>query len=165
MEFRVVGPFEVPTYQGKTGRIVRVEEGNAFFANHRSLTSRTGCYVFAMRAGGGIKPAYVGAATKRFGQECFTAHKLGKCNEVLVDYERGTLVVFFIVAPERRGRPGVKQIGLVEDFLIQAGVAANPSLLNVKGTKEADWAIAGVIRTQQGRPSMAAAAFKSAMKL
>src|SRR6266545_1147983 len=135
-DFLVEGPFEIPVYQGKKGRIVRSEEGDQFFKNRPSLAAKRGCYVFAMRAGGGITPTYVGKATAGFKQECFTAHKLGKCNETLVDYERGTLVAFFVVAPSGRGRPAAKQIGVLEDFLTQAGVAANPTLLNVKGTKQ-----------------------------
>ncbi len=82
-----------------------------------------------------------------------------------MDYERGTLVAFFVIAPQGRGRPAEKQIGLIETFLIQAGIAANPDLLNVKGTRQADWSISGLIRTERGRPSLAAAAFKSAMRL
>jgi hypothetical protein len=118
-----------------------------------------------MRAGKGMTPTYVGKATKSFAQECFTADKLGKCNQTLADYARGTLVVFFITTPPGRGRPPVKQIKALEDFLIQVGVAANDELLNVKGTKQSDWSLAGIIRSNQGRPTAAASAFKSAMKL
>lgn len=164
-EFVIKGPFPIPVYKGKKGRIVRSEEGDEFFKHHPSLKSRRGCYVFGMRAGGGITPTYVGKATKGFGQECFKAHKLSKCNETLVDYERGTLVVFFIVLPNSPGRPATKLIGLLENFLIQAGVAANPKLLNVKGTKKEKWSIRGVIRASRGRPSKATENFKSAMRL
>lgn len=164
-EFTVEGPFKVPVYEGKNGRIVRSEEGEALFRHHARLASKRGCYVFGMRSGGGTIPTYVGQATKSFKSECFTAHKLGKCNESLVDAEKGTLVVFFVIAPSGRGRPAAKQIDLLEQFLIQAGVAANPNLLNVKGTKEEEWSIRGVIRAPRGRPSAAASAFRSAMKL
>lgn len=164
-EFVTYGPFEVPTHRGRRGRIVRSKEASEFFRRHPRLASRRGCYVFAMRAGRGIVPTYVGEATKGFKQEAFAPDKLGKCNETLVDYERGTLVVFFVVAPQGRGRPAEKQIGLVEAFLQQTGVAANPDLLNVRGTKQAQWSIRGVIRADRGRPSQSAAAFRSAMKL
>ncbi len=164
-EFAVQGPFKIPVYRGKKGRIVRSQEAAEFFQRHPGLAGRRGCYIYAMRAGRGITPTYVGKATKTFEQECFTADKLGKCNETLVDYERGTLVAFFVVASQGRGRPAEKQIGLVETFLTQAGVAVNPDLLNVKGTKQADWSIKGLIRAARGRPSRAAAEFKSAMRL
>lgn len=162
-DFDVHGPFDVPVYQGKNGRIVRVEEGEALFRQHPTLKARRGCYVFGMRAGKGITPTYVGKATKTFGQECFTAHKLGKCNQTLVDYQKGTLVVFFLVAPTGKGRPATNQIGDVEDFLIQTGVAKNSRLLNVQGTKKASWTIKGVVRANKGKPSKAASSLKSAM--
>jgi hypothetical protein len=73
--------------------------------------------------------------------------------------------VFFVTAPNGRGRPAAKRLALIETFLVQAGVAANPDLLNVRGTKKADWAIRGVIRGQQGRPSEAANQFRLMMKI
>jgi len=112
-----------------------------------------------------VKPIYVGRATRTFAQECFTPDKRGKCNQALVDATRGTLILFLVAAPTTRGRPAEKQISLLEDFLIQVGVAANETLLNVHGTKKADWSLTGLIRSKQGRPSAAASAFKAAMKL
>lgn len=165
VEFSVHGPFTVPIYRGKVGRIIRAEEGRAFFKTHATWAKRRGCYVFAVRAGRGMTPTYVGKATKSFAQECFTADKLGKCNQTLVDYARGTLVMFLISAPAGRGRPAEKQIDLLEDFLIQVGVAANDDLLNVQGTKQEQWSLSGLVRSNQGRPSLAAIAFRAAMKL
>jgi len=150
-------------YQGKNGRIVRVEEGAALFKKHAKLKARRGCYIFGMRAGKGITPTYVGKATKNFGQECFTAHKLDKCNQTLVDYAKGTLVIVFVVAPPGKGRPAKTQIGDIEDFFIQTGVAKNPNLLNVQGTKRAEWSITGVIRAKKGKPPKASSLLKSAM--
>lgn len=166
VEFEVRGPFEIPFYQAKSGcRIVRAEEGREFFKTHSVWAKRRGCYVFAMRAGRGMTPTYVGKATKTFAQECFTADKLGKCNQTLADYQRGTLIVFLVAAPSRRGRPAEKQIELLEDFLIQTGVAANDRLLNVRGTKQARWSLRGIIRGGRGKPSRSAQHFKAALKL
>lgn len=165
VDFSVHGPFDVPTYRGKVGRIVRAAEGSAFFTIHPAWAKRRGCYVFAIRAGRGMTPTYVGKATKSFSRECFSADKLGKCNQTLVDYARGTLVMFLIAAPMGRGRPAEKQIELLEDFLIQVGVAANDDLLNVQGTKQEQWSLSGLVRSNRGRPSLAATAFKRAMKL
>ncbi len=47
-------------------------------------------------------------ATIKYGQECFTAHKLSKCNETLVDYDRGTLVMFLVEAPDKYKSPAKK---------------------------------------------------------
>jgi hypothetical protein len=163
-DFTVEGPFKVPFYQGKASRVIRAEDGRAFFRKHPAFARRRGVYVFAVRSGGGITPAYVGSATGGFASECFQPHKIGKCNEALADYARGTLVLFFVSAAEKGKAPG-KQIKLVEDFLIQAGISVNPDLLNVKGTQQARWRITGVIRAKQGKPSKAARALRSAFKL
>ena len=166
VHFSVSGPYVIPVYQGKNGRIVRTEEGDAFFKQHPSASKKRGCYILAMRAGGGITPTYIGKATKTFGQECFSPHKLGKCNESLVDYERGTLIMFLVEAPDGKGPTPAKQIGLLETFLIQTGVSVNDELLNVKGTKEADWSIKGIIRSpSMGRPHKPISDFKKTFHL
>ena len=163
-EFTVSGPYLVPLYKGKVGRIVRTEEGDNFFKTHPSLKARTGCYIFAMRSGGGITPAYVGKATKSFGQECFTSHKLGKCNEILADYSRGSLVLFlFESAPGKR--PPTYQIDLLENFLIQSALSVNDDLLNIKKTKQESWSIRGIIRSKGSKASKSAKAASSMLGL
>lgn len=135
--------------------MVRAEEGGAFFKSHPSLKAKTGCYIFAMRSGGGIKPGYVGKATKSFGQECFTPHKLGKCNEILCEYERGSLVIFLFESPPGKKAP-TYQIDLLENFLIQSALSVNEYLLNIKKTKQETWSIRGLIRSSRGKPSKSA---------
>ena len=164
-EFQVVGPFGIPVYRGASGRIIRKEDGEEFFKTHQGYGDRVGCYVFGMRAGRGITPVYVGKTNRRFLAECFTSDKLTKYNRCLVDYLRGTPVMFFVVLPKKRGVDNKAHIKELEEFLIQAGVAANPDLLNVKGTKKAEWSIIGVLRTGRGKPSQAASSFKNMMKL
>lgn len=154
-EFVVSGPHVVPVYKGKVGRIVRTDEGDKFFDIHPALRTKTGCYVFAVRSGGGMTPMYVGKATKSFGQECFTSHKLGKCNEILADYARGTLVLFLFESPAGKRAP-TYQIDLLENFLIQSALSVNEDLLNIKKTKQEKWSIRGVIRSSKGKPSKAA---------
>ena len=163
-DFQVHGPFEVPVHHGAAGRIVRAAEGTEFFGSHPALAPRRGCYVFGIRAGGGITPVYVGKTHGSFAEECFTPHKLGKYNEGLVEYARGTPVLFLLTPPERRGPPNQGHINELEAFLIQTGVAANEDLLNVQGTGGADWTITGVLRAGQGRPSDSASLFKTMMR-
>jgi hypothetical protein len=162
-EFLVSGPHAVPVYKGKVGRIVRSEEGDAFFRMHPALKSKKGCYIFAMRSGGGITPMYVGKATKSFGQECFTSHKLGKCNEILADYSRGSLVIFLFESPA--GRAPVYQINLLENFLIQSALSVNDELLNIKKTRQEKWSIRGMIRSSHGKPSKACRVAKTMLGL
>jgi hypothetical protein len=164
-KFTAHGPFEVPNYRGPGGRTVRAIDGREFFNHHKALAPKRGCYVFGIRAGRGITPVYVGKATISFEAECFAVHKLSKYNESLADYARGTPVLFFVTHPDQRGRVATNRIRDLELFLIQAGVAANADLLNVRGTQAANWAIEGVIRSRVGRPTSAATAFRNCMKL
>lgn len=164
-DFTVSGPHNVMTYTGKRGRLIGVQEGRAFFEDWEDLATERGCYVFATRAGRGYTPWYVGKATKSFKQECFSHHKLNKYNECLVDMARCTPVLFFVVARGARGLTGVKHISEVEDFLIQTAVAVNADLLNVRGTRRAEWSISGIIRSRGGRTSEAAGLFKRMFKI
>jgi len=54
----------------------------------------------------------------------------------------------FLVAIPGRRRRNAQAIGELEDFLIQNGVARNPDLLNVKGTRAPIWGIAGIVRSE-----------------
>lgn len=163
-EFMVSGPHLVPVYKGKVGRVVRAEEGESFFKQHPALKAKKGCYVFAMRSGGGITPVYVGKATKSFGQECFTSHKLGKCNEILAEYARGSLVIFLFESPVGKKAP-TYQIDLLENFLIQSALSVNDGILNIKKTKQERWSIRGLIRSSRGKPSKSAKAAASMLGL
>jgi len=106
--------------------------------NH-SIAAHRGCYVFGVRAGKGSTPAYVGRATRSFKQEVFAPHKLTRYQQLLADYQKGTPVLFFMVAPSRKGAPNTGHIKELEDFLFQIGLAANHDLLNIKGTKTEEW--------------------------
>lgn len=61
-----------------------------------------------------------------------------------------------MAAATGKGAPNLKALGELEDFLIQTAVTRNPNLLNVKGTKRANWSIAGIVRSGVGKPSEAA---------
>jgi len=57
----------------------------------------------------------------------------------LADYRKGTLILFLVMAPTKRGAPNITHINELEDFLIQIALAANPDLLNIKGTQMEEW--------------------------
>lgn len=59
----------------------------------------------------------MGKTRTNFGAECFELHKLGKYNQCLVDYERGTPVLYFVVLPVRRGPRNAAHIDELESFL------------------------------------------------
>ncbi len=160
-EFYVRGPFEVPWIQRRVGRTIDTSRLREFWEETvgGDLQLTRGCYVFGMRAGKGIVPVYVGKASKSFRQECFTPHKLNKINESLLDWKRGTPVLFLVPTGSRRA--GL--ISMAERFLIQNAIARNEHLANIHGTKLETWGIAGVLRGGKGLPSEAAKSFKKMM--
>src|SRR5207249_2957772 len=137
------GPLPIPTYDGEAARLIRADEGRSFFSKYPALAKAAGCYVFGMRTGRGIMPFYVGKASRTFEQECFAPGKINHYNEALVDYNRGSPVLFLVALPTRRGRRNEQAIAELEDFLIQNAVARNPDLLNVQGIRAPIWGIAG----------------------
>jgi hypothetical protein len=163
--FILDGPYPVPFYRGKAGRSITDEDVRSFWKTNPNLAHRRGCYVFGVRAGRGMTPGYVGSATKTFKQEVFAPHKLNRYQQFLVEYARGTPILFFVLAPSKKGAPNATHIKELEDFLIQTGVAANSGLLNIKGTKAEEWGIAGVLRGGRGKPSKDARDFRKIMKL
>jgi hypothetical protein len=85
----------------------------------------------------------------------------------LVDSRAGILrtVLYFLCAPSGRGALNRTAVYELEDFLIQTAVSRNSDLLNVRGTKRQDWAIAGVVRSGVGKPSKGARSLKSLLGL
>lgn len=151
--FTVHGPFKITHEKRKGGRTLIFDDfwGEGAEAGH--LEKKRGCYVFAIRAGGGLKPIYVGKATKTFKQETFNPSNRNKYNAGFSEYARGTPVMYFVVHPEQKGPANGKHIAEIEDFLIQAGIAKNPNLQNVRGTQRPGWSIKGVIRSGVGKRS------------
>jgi len=163
--YQVQGPFVVPTYNGKAAKIIDSEKLDDFWKRCGDVARRRGCYIFAIRAGKGITPIYVGKTARSFLREAFAVHKLEKYQRCLADYRKGTPLLFFLAAPSAKGATNQKVIGELEDFLIQTAISRNPRLLNVKGTKREEWSIAGVVRSGVGKPSQAAKALKRTLGL
>jgi len=162
-EYEVRGPFKVPIEKRPAGR--KIGDPEEFWEKNEHLKEKKGIYVFGMRAGKGIVPYYVGKTATGFQHEAFHFHKLDKYNDALLEYKRGKPVMFFIVRPVKRGTVKKKEISKIEDFLIQVGIAKNSGLLNVRGTKQPKWTIAGVIRSNRGQSTKAARQFKAMMNL
>ncbi len=162
--FTVTGPIKVLYYQGKAGHTITDDNVKEFWKSHASIGQQRGCYVFGMRAGKGLTPAYVGKATKNFKQEVFAPQKLAKYQQFLADYQKGTPIIFFLIPPKKRGAPNAPHMGELETFLIQIGIAANSSLLNIKGTQAEQWGITGILRGSKGKPSISASQFRKLMK-
>lgn len=162
--FEIVGPVEIPCDTGKAGRAIAFDKLAHFWAKSKNIAGRRGCYVFAVRAGKGYTPVYVGRATRSFHPECFTYHKLNYYHRCLIDYSRGTPVMFFVVSPRARGRANASVIGEVEKYLIALAETANPNLSNVQGRTKEWWGIRGVVRGGKGKPSIDVREFRRLMK-
>lgn len=160
LEFTVHGPYRVPVERRSAGRHLRVKEFWAKNPKAEKYASAFGCYVFAIRTGGGTLPHYVGQATRSFAKEAFNPSNLRKYYDALADYKAGRPVLFFVVHPKRKGKVNARRIDQVENFLIQAGWARNRGLQNVKGIHRSKWAIKGVIRAGVGKPTQAARVFR-----
>jgi hypothetical protein len=156
LQFTPHGPHTVPTTKLNAGKTIDPDDIKTFWAANASLASRKGCYVFAMQAGAGLTPFYVGKATKGFKQEVFTAHKLNKYAKALASYASGTPVLLFVLAPQGTGATNLKAIKELEKYLIQRAADVNPNLTNIQNKAKPTWGIAGVLRAKQGKPSKAA---------
>jgi hypothetical protein len=163
--FIVKGPYDIPVQVNKGGKAITSGEAKEFWSKYPTVMAEKGCYVFGIRASKGMKPLYVGKATKDFGHEIFAPHKLAKYMTALSLSKKGTPVFFFICPQKNKGILNKLNIDELESFLIQAGIKANPSLLNDKKTKIEAWSIGGVLRDGQGKPTDAAQNFKGLMGL
>jgi hypothetical protein len=93
----------------------------------------------------------------------FAHHKLSRYQQFLVEYAKGTPIVFFIIPPEKRGKPNAAQFHKIEKFLINLGLTANPKLLNQHFTNPENWGIRGVVRGGKGKTAQGAVSFRQMM--
>src|SRR5580692_11425011 len=98
MDFDIAGPFEI-SRQGEN-QLVTKRSLNDLKAKledwDEGLSDACGCYVFAIRAGRGYTPYYVGQATKRaIPKEALNPSNREKYNVVL-GYGRGRPVIFVL---------------------------------------------------------------------
>ena len=146
MRFQVKGPFELD----KDGRrlIIDTPASAGDFWDwveeyEPGLPDACGCYIFAISAGKGSLPWYVGKAERQsFRQESFASGKIVKYNGALHQRERGKPALFFLpqVTPQgkyrkpKRGegkRPAIQKLELL---LIDMALTRNPDLKNKVNT-------------------------------
>lgn len=167
-ELQVEGPFEIDYEPNGSAKRVRSSDGVDFWTSEgvSHLRNKQGCYVFAIRAGKGFTPWYVGKASKGFERETFTSHKRDHYNAALFRGRRGTPVLFFVTPPDNKLKVPQKELTHMEKELIQYALAKNPQLCNVQHTRrQPQWSIRGVIRSGQGKPTEAAKRFKKMMSI
>ena len=156
--FSVHGPFEVDFEKRPGGRTLTFDEFWSEDSDASYLAGERGSYVFAIR-NKSLTPIYVGKATKTFKQETFNQTNKHKYHNGFSEYAKGKPLMFFVVHPTQKGKTNSKQIGQIEDFLIQAGAAKNPDIQNVKGVGQPGWIIKGVVRGSAGKRSAAETSF------
>jgi len=164
LTFKIYGPIVVPA---ETHRLAKMIPAGCreIWHNQAKIAKSRGCYVFGIRASKGYRPLYVGKTRKSFESECFTNDKVLKYNQALLDTEKGKPVMFFVIAPQKKGKPNDAIIKDVESFLIEIGATRNPELLNVKGANQKRWGIKGIVRGGKGKVSKPAKEFKRMMGL
>ena len=166
-ELKLFGPYEVKCPSGGPVKFIDKNEKKAFLEvlDDESVSSKQGCYIFALRAGKGFSPWYIGKATKSMRQECMGTHQLQHYNAVLSKGKKGTPVMFF-VAPEGTKKKVPRKIcDEIESMLIQSAMYENDEIRNIQKTKEPAWGIGGVIRGGKGKTSKSEAAFSKMMGL
>jgi len=99
-------------------------------------------------------------ASAKFEGEVFADGKLQHYNAFLADYKKGRPVLFFVLAPENKGKPNKSKIAALEKQLISLAKAENNGLRNKVGTKLPRWGIAGVLRGRQGKVGPGAKALR-----
>lgn len=113
--FTVLGPYEVPTGGPARYKWIDDESLEYFWGRRPKIARRRGCYVFALRTGQGLKPIYVGRATRlTFAKECFTADKINKVHKGIRG-RSGTLLLFLLAYETTRGALNQRVITAVED--------------------------------------------------
>jgi hypothetical protein len=180
MEYSIHGPFVIERIKNKKKKKTIVDDSNEakkrFWGgisknNDTGLRSACGCYLFAVKAGKGFKPWYVGL-TKHSFEECFYPHKIGIYNKALVKCGRGTPVLFLISRLTKEtgnfvkaSKNGHRDINFLENMLIAAAIAKNPDLMNIQNTKYLKkMCVPGLINTPKRKPFHSEQCFKKAIK-
>lgn len=165
-EFIVKGPLPITRERKWNSRGITTKDVSQFWKLHKDLSTERGCYLFAIRAGKGYTPVYVGKATVRFKNEAIERnHKLPKYNAALKERKKGTPVLFLIALSKTKGPINKRAIDQVESFLIQSALMKNPNLQNDRKTKSIPWNIRGIVRSGRGKLSKPARELRRCMSI
>lgn len=165
-ELEVYGPFEIDYEKGGSCKRIQKSHANTFWTKSSTskLKTKQGCYIFAMKAGTGFTPWYVGKAGKKFSQEIFTDHKRDHYNDALFKKSFGNPVMFLVAPPGNINKVRTADLNHLEKELIQFALNKNSDLCNTQNTKNLpSWSIKGVIRSGAGKPRKNALSFKKMM--
>lgn len=178
MRYTVHGPFELPRHL-RSRLIPRSPEALRPFwdevveVSEQGLPDACGCYVFAVRAGRGVKPWYVGQTNRQsFRIECLTEHKRGTYNDVL-GQRRGAPLLYLFARRTATGRRfckpstrGYRDVDFLENTLIQIALRRNRRLCNSRNTKMIrKMVVPGIMNPARGNPGEPVTALKEVLGL
>ena len=170
MNFRIFGPYPIPTELGRSTVTIERDDLIAFWGLVENaqvgLSAACGCYVFGLRSRttGRQAPWYIGMAEKQtFKKECFQHHKLTLYHQAMTQRgNRSSEPIMYFVAkctPSRGSFAKVSAAGsaaiqFVERKFIELAVWKNEKLLNTKDTKLArELSVEGFYNSRRrGRP-------------
>ncbi len=163
IQYEVFGAFEVPRKRRKGGSLTLDFSKNALALfwdvveeTRPELREGAGCYLFAVRAGKGITPWYVGQSKGAFEKECFALHKQRIYRDVMDDRAKGTPILFLVARMTPRGKLSKRvrpsEADFVERKLIHDAANANSKLKNIHhATLVKTVRIPGVLNSPKGR--------------
>lgn len=173
MKFTIHGPYELPRPKN-TIDYSPVAKGEFWSKTDiaENVSSGCGCYLFAIRAGRGIRPWYVGKAERQsFYNEVYSPHKLNIYNSVVAN-QKGTPVLFLILKRTSKGKlakptknkNGSRFILDLEILLIGAAYKRNKKLLNIKNSVTLrKMIVPGFINSKRGANKGSVREFNSAL--
>lgn len=170
MIYETFGEFALPCKTGKKEKTLDFsketlkkfwQEINERDEKHNGLSKACGCYIFAIRAGKGIKPWYVGQSKVPFEKECFAFHKRDIYRTVVERISKGTPVLILVARVTPKGKLStalpVKEADFVEQFIIRRALSKNPDLENIKNTNlSKQIRIPGLLNSPKGKQSKGA---------
>jgi hypothetical protein len=145
MNFGVTGPFELSRHGTKKIITKQSLKELKFELDKQKtgLSDACGCYVFALRAGKGCTPYYVGQACKRaIIDEALNPSNREKYNEVLSD-SKGTPILFILpmrtptgkLRKKKQASGRIEAVEFLERWLIMKAIEKNPGLINNRETR------------------------------
>lgn len=165
IEFVPFGPFPLPRLGRKKIDVTkRAQFWRRIDARHQGLSRAVGCYVFAITAGKGTLPWYIGKTTRlSFARETWATHRLVQYQDILRRRRLGTPLLFLVAKQSPQGRfvrptkRGDTDIDLLEALMLESAVQRNRKLQNPRSTRHLQSiTVSGFINAQPGRPSRSA---------
>ena len=144
MKYRNFGPYDLPV-DNDNNLDFSLNARKQFWArvekrSEHDLQIGRGCYVFAMRAGKGMTPWYVGQSKSGFKGEVFQRTKQDHYVAVKSSYKKGTAILFLITRFTNGGKIMKGQLpkpeaDYIERFFIVQNLRKEPPIDKHSGSK------------------------------